>query len=406
MPSFPCRTCDAGVHRNFCDLGLSPLSNAYIEPTSTAAERLVPLHAFVCETCLLVQLQLFETPASIFEEYAYFSSFSTSWLEHARAYVHNISARLGLGESSFVVEAASNDGYLLRNFVESGIPVLGIEPAANVAAVAREKGVRTETCFLGAETGSMLQAKYGKADLVIGNNVIAHVPDLHDFIAGVEALLKPGAVATFEFPHLLRLIEGAQFDTIYHEHFSYFSLHAIERAFAMHGMSVFDIDELDTHGGSLRIYVQKGNPELSERVHYIRAVEKSRGLLDLETYSRFQSVADARRDSLLAFLRETKREGKTIAGYGAPAKGNTLLNYCGVTTDLLPFTVDRNPYKQGRLLPGSRVPIFAPDAIFERRPDRVLILPWNLRGEIEREMAGVREWQARFVVAIPELEIF
>ena len=394
-----------GVHRNFCDLGLSPLSNAYIEPTSTAAERLLSLHAFVCETCLLVQLQLFETPASIFEEYAYFSSFSTSWLEHARAYVHNISARLGLGESSFVVEAASNDGYLLRNFVESGIPVLGIEPAANVAAVAREKGVRTETCFLGAETGNTLQAKYGKADLVIGNNVIAHVPDLHDFIAGVEALLKPGAVATFEFPHLLRLIEGAQFDTIYHEHFSYFSLHAIERAFAMHGMSVFDIDELDTHGGSLRIYVQKGNPELSERVHYIRAVEKSRGLLDLETYSRFQSVADARRDSLLAFLRETKREGKTIAGYGAPAKGNTLLNYCGVTTDLLPFTVDRNPYKQGRLLPGSP-PIFAPDAIFERRPDRVLILPWNLRGEIEREMAGVREWQARFVVAIPELEIF
>jgi SAM-dependent methyltransferase len=355
-----------------------------------------------------VQLEEFETPAQIFNDYAYFSSYSDTWLAHAKAYTRAMTQRLGLGPTSFVVEIASNDGYLLQYFVEQGVPVLGIEPAANVAAVAEKKGVPTLVKFFGTKTATDLVSSGRKADLILGNNVLAHVPDLNDFVRGMTVLLKPGGVVSMEFPHLLRLMQESQFDTIYHEHFSYISFLVAERVFAAHGLTLFDVDELPTHGGSLRIYARHAaNAALpvSRNVAELRAREQAAGLERADTYRSFAEQVKAAKRSLLKFLISAKEAGKRVVGYGAPAKGNTLLNYCGVRSDLLEFTVDRSPHKQGRFLPGVRIPIYAPERIVEERPDYVLILPWNLKDEIVAQMAGIRAWGGRFVVPIPETRV-
>jgi SAM-dependent methyltransferase len=404
-----CRGCGAPLERLFVDLGCSPLANSYLEPDRLGEpEPFYPLAVSLCERCWLCQLPEAASPAEIFSDYAYFSSYSTSWLEHARRYVEQVCERFGLGPAHQVVEIASNDGYLLRWFRERGVPVLGIEPAANVAAAARALGIPTEVRFFGLATARDLVARGLAADLALGNNVLAHVPDLADFVAGIAALVKPGGLATFEFPHLVRLVEENQFDTIYHEHFSYFSLVAVERVFARHGLELFDVEQLATHGGSLRVYVQRrgeGGRPVAARVGELAARERALGVETLDWYRAFaERVAETKR-GLLEFLIAARRQGKRVVGYGAPAKGNTLLNYCGVRTDFLDFTVDRSPHKQGRYLPGTRIPIRAPEAIFESRPDYVLILPWNLKDEIVEQMAGVRAWGGRFVVAIPRVEV-
>jgi SAM-dependent methyltransferase len=393
----------------FVDLGLSPLANRFIDPErALEPEPFYPLCVLVCESCLLVQLPELESAEAIFSDYAYFSSFADTWLEHARAYVAAMVERFALGPGHQVVEVASNDGYLLRYFKERQIPVLGVEPAKNVAEAAITAGIPTRVEFFGQESARRLVDEGLGADLLLGNNVLAHVPDLNDFVAGMAIALKPGGILTMEFPHLLRLIAGNQFDTIYHEHFSYFSLDVARRVFARHGLALFDVEELSTHGGSLRIYaahaedgrtVEARLPDLLER-------EAAAGLHALEGHLAFgRRVRDTRR-RLLEFLWKAKDEGGSVVGYGAPAKGNTLLNYCGVGRDLVDYTVDRSPHKQGRLLPGTRLPIHPPQHIFETRPDYVLILPWNLRDEVAGQMAGIAEWGGKFVVAIPELEVF
>ena len=406
---FACRFCGTPLRHTFVDLGMSPLCQTHI-----AAEQLhemepfYPLHAYVCESCFLVQLQEFVAPQNIFTEYAYFSSYSSSWVEHARRYVEMAIERFGLGPSSKVVEIASNDGYLLQHFVARGVPVLGVEPAANVAAVAIAKGIPTEIRFLGRDSAGAIAGTYGQADLVLGNNVLAHVPDLNDFIAGMKRLLAPHGVITMEFPHLQRLMAGNEFDTIYHEHFSYFSLVSVERIFAHHGLTLFDVEELATHGGSLRIYARHAANEarpVGERVHALRQAEIDEGFLSLDHYRGFDRQVKATKRKLLSFLIDAKQRGKRIVGYGAPGKGNTLLNYCGIGTDFLDFTVDANPYKQGKFTPGTRIPILAPDSLREARPDYVLILPWNLRDEISRVAAYIHEWGGRFVVPIPEVQV-
>jgi SAM-dependent methyltransferase len=403
-----CRGCGAPLERTFVDLGAQPLANSFLEPDDlNRMEPFYPLHVRVCEACRLVQLPEVESPESIFGDYAYFSSFSDAWLRHAEAYVALMVDRLGLGPHSHVVEIASNDGYLLQYVVGRGIPALGIEPAANVARVAEEKGVPTMVAFFGAETARRMVAQGLGADLIAGNNVLAHVPDLHDFVEGLSIALRPGGTVTLEFPHLLRLIEERQFDTIYHEHFSYLSLHSAEPVFAAHGLSVVDVDRLPTHGGSLRLYLRhagEGAPE-DAAVAALRQEEEDAGLGELETYTGFAAVvAEVKRD-LLDFLIQAAREGRRVVGYGAPAKGNTLLNYCGVGTDLLEYTVDRSPHKQGRFLPGTRIPILAPERITADRPDHVLILPWNLREEIMDQLAAVRDWGGSFVVPIPSVSV-
>ena len=406
MKRAACRFCAAPLDLSFADLGMSPPSNSYLEAEDlNRMERFYPLHAWVCTKCFLVQLEEFETPEQIFSDYAYFSSYSESWLAHARAYVEKVSRRFGFGQSSFAVEIASNDGYLLQYFVERGVPVLGIEPAANVAAVAEKKGVPTLVKFFGTATAKELGRQ---ADLVLGNNVLAHVPDLNDFVRGIATLLKPTGVATLEFPHLLRLIQENQFDTIYHEHFSYLSFATAERVFAKHGMTLFDVEELPTHGGSLRIYAKlasNGSLPVSAKVAELREREKAAGLEKAETYRSFAENVRTVKRSLLKFLIGAREAGKRVVGYGAPAKGNTLLNYCGVRTDLLEYTVDRSPHKQGRFLPGVHIPIHAPERIAETKPDYVLILPWNLTDEITAQMAHVRSWGGRFVVPIPQTRV-
>lgn len=405
-----CRICASPLNCTFADLGMSPLSNGYLKPERlNEAEKFYPLRAYVCEHCLLVQLEEFEHPGQIFSDYAYFSSYSTTWLEHCRRYSEDVTARFGLDQSSQVVEIASNDGYLLQYFRERGIPVLGVEPAANVAAVARERGIPTRVCFLGAETARQMAAEGIRADLLLGNNVLAHVPDLLSFIEGLQVLLAPKGVLTLEFPHLLQMIRHRQFDTIYHEHFSYFSLLVVRRAFAGLGLEIFDVEELPTHGGSLRIYCRhredKSKPS-SARVECVLRAEVDAGMERLDAYRDFaEQVKDLKCD-LLQFFIQARREHKRVAGYGAPAKGNTLLNYCGIGPDLLAYTVDRSPHKQGLYLPGTHIPVKRPEAIFEDRPDYVLILPWNLRDEIAEQMAGIREWGGRFVVPIPRVEVF
>jgi SAM-dependent methyltransferase len=368
-----------------------------------------PLHAWVCDRCWLVQLEAFESPQEIFGDYAYFSSYSDSWLEHARRYTAAMVPRLGLGPASQVVEIASNDGYLLQYFHAAGIPVLGIEPAANVAEAARARGVTTRVEFFGERLGRQLADEGFAADLLIGNNVFAHVPDINDFAAGFAPALKADGVLTLEFPHLLRLIAERQFDTIYHEHFSYLSLGTVQRVLERHGLRVFDVDELPTHGGSLRVHACRSGSARWMRTPAVDEVlsrEASAGLGRLETYTAFDEAVKSTKREILSFLIEAKRAGKRICGYGAPAKGNTLLNYCGIGTDFIDFTVDRNPAKQGTLLPGSRIPVRAPEAIAEARPDLVLILPWNLRDEIAAQMAHIREWGGRFVVPIPSPVVF
>jgi SAM-dependent methyltransferase len=401
-----CRLCGTPLRQTFVDLGLSPLANSYLASEDLAqGELFFPLHVYVCEQCLLVQLPMAATPEEIFSDYAYFSSFSDSWLEHARRYVDAAVERFALGRESRVVEIASNDGYLLQYFVERGIPVLGIEPAANVAAAAVERGIPTSVEFFGAEVGSRLALEQ-QADLVLGNNVLAHVPDVHDLVEGMRLLLKPEGTITMEFPHLLRLILERQFDTIYHEHYSYFSLLTAERLFGEHGLEVFDVEELPTHGGSLRIYARHaglGEPE--ERLVALRDVERAQGLHELDAYLDFEEAARSVKRDLLAFLIAAREDGRSVAAYGAAAKGNTLLNYCGIRADLVDYVVDRSPHKQGRFLPGTRIPIGPPEQVLETRPDYLLILPWNLRAEIVEQMSAVREWGCRFVVPIPQVTV-
>ena len=403
-----CRFCAAPLQHVFADLGMSPLANSYLTPEhANAMEPYYPLRAFVCDRCFLVQLEEFETPDRIFTEYAYFSSYSTSWLEHSKRYVEQMIERFGLDASSHVVELASNDGYLLQYFRERQVPVLGIEPAANVAKVALEKGIPTLVEFFG-RTAARALVSGSAADLLLGNNVLAHVPDLNDFVGGMKILLKPGGVITMEFPHLMRLIEADQFDTIYHEHFSYFSFLTVRRVFAEHGLRLFDVEELSTHGGSLRIYGahtdDAGKPD-SERAAELAEREREAGYQELDTYRAYAQRVQEEKRAILSFLIKLKREGRSIVGYGAPAKGNTLLNFCGVGKDFLDYTVDLNPHKQGHFLPGSHIPIRAPEALRETQPDVVLILPWNLRDEIMEQHSYVREWGGRFAARAPEMRL-
>jgi SAM-dependent methyltransferase len=408
MSGTSCRFCGSPVEAVFADLGSSPLANSYLPPERVnSMEPFYPLRALVCEECLLVQLEEFETPQHIFSDYAYFSSYSSSWLEHSRRYTELMVERFGLDGSSHVVEIASNDGYLLQYFHERRISVLGIEPAANVAKVALQKGIPTLIEFFGRETAASL-AEESSADLLLGNNVLAHVPDLNDFVAGMKILLKPGGVITMEFPHLMRLMEENQWDTIYHEHFSYFSFLTVSRVFEAHGLRLFDVEELSTHGGSLRIYGchvdDASKPDSSAAVE-LRERERGAGYEQLDTYLDYGRRVERDKRQILRFLIDLKEQGQSIAGYGAPAKGNTLLNYCGIGCDFIDFTCDLNPHKQGHFLPGSHVPILSPDAIRERRPDVVLILPWNLKEEIVQQLAYVREWGGRFAARTPELTL-
>jgi SAM-dependent methyltransferase len=403
-----CRFCERPIEHVVADLGMSPLANAYLQPEQVSAmEPFYPLRALVCDNCFLVQLEEFESPQAIFGDYAYFSSYSTTWLEHARRYVEGVVERLSLDRSNRVVEVASNDGYLLQYFHEREIPVLGVEPAANVAKVAIQKGIPTIVEFFGVETARGLAGEW-KADLLIGNNVLAHVPDLNDFVGGLGELLAPGGVITMEFPHLARLMEENEFDTIYHEHFSYFSWVTAERVFAHHGITLFDVEELPTHGGSLRIWGRHADDEskpVTDRARELGERERAAGFETLDAYVRFASGVQEAKRELLEFLIGLKREGKRIVGYGAPAKGNTLLNYCGIGTDFLDFTVDISPHKQGSFLPGTHIPVRAPEAIREARPDVVFILPWNLRDEIVEQHGYIREWGGRFAVRVPQLEL-
>jgi SAM-dependent methyltransferase len=409
-PATPrCRFCGAALTHTLVDLGMSPLCESFLAADQLdAMEPFYPLHVRVCPSCLLVQLPAYVAPEAIFREYAYFSAYSDSWVEHSRRYVEAISARLGLGPSSYVVELASNDGYLLQHFVAAGIPALGIEPAWNVAEAARARGVETLTEFFGLELARQLVADGRAADLVIGNNVLAQVPDLNDFVAGIAHLLKPGGVATLEFPHVVRLVEDGQFDTIYHEHFSYFSAGTVERIADAHGLRFFDVEELPTHGGSLRVYLARRDGPARERTPALASLlarEAAGGYDRLDGYTGFAARVERVKRDLLGFLIQAREKGQRAVGYGAPGKGNTLLNYCGIRTDLLEFTVDRNPYKHGRFTPGTHIPIFPPEHLLAERPDLVLILPWNLRPEISAQLAEVTRWGGRLVVAIPHLEV-
>ncbi|GAB4578969.1 MAG: class I SAM-dependent methyltransferase [Anaerolineales bacterium] len=405
-----CRFCHAPLTVTVVDLGMSPLCESFLAADQlNQMEPFYPLHVYVCEHCFLVQLEEYVSPEQIFTEYAYFSSYSTAWLQHARAYTDLMVQRFGLDKNSFVVELASNDGYLLQYFLQKHIPVLGIEPAKNVAQVALDKGIPTRTEFFGVALARQLAAEGKQADLILGNNVLAQVPDLNDFVGGIKLLLKPGGVVTIEFPHLQRLIEENQFDTIYHEHFSYFSFLTAEKIFAAHGMTLFDVEELWTHGGSLRIYACHTEDEakpITARAQELHAREIALGLTDMAYYHQFDERVKETKRKILTFLIEAKRAGKTIAGYGAPGKGNTLLNYCGIRTDFLAYTCDRNPYKHGRYLPGTHIPIYPPEKIAETRPDYIFILPWNLKNEIMNQLAYIREWGGKFVVPIPEVQVY
>lgn len=402
-----CRSCENPVTDSVVDLGLSPLANSYVPKTRLEEQEVFyPLHPRVCRTCWLVQIPVFEKPEDIFSDYAYFSSFSDSWVKHAKRYTEDVTRRFKLGDQSLVVEVASNDGYLLRHFVDLNITCLGVEPAANVAKVAMKQGIPTEIAFFGRSCARKLVKERGKADLIIGNNVLAQVPDLHDFLAGMQTLLSAHGVITVEFPHWLTTMEKCEFDTIYHEHFSYFSLIALEALLEKQGLAVFDVTELPTHGGSLRVFIKHqrdGMHQKTANVEAIRRKELSAQLNSLSAYQSFASEVRRIKQDLLLKLIECKRQGLKICGYGAPAKGNTLLNYCGIRTDFLDFTVDKNPEKQNKFLPGARIPIFDPQKIREEKPDRILILPWNLKEEIMKQCDFARQWGAKFIVPIPKV---
>ncbi len=405
-----CRFCGTSLSHTFVDLGMSPLCESYLSSQQlNQMEPFYPLHVHVCDNCFLVQLESYVSPEHIFTEYAYFSSYADTWLQHAKAYTDLMVERFSLNEKSHVVEVASNDGYLLQYFVEKNIPCLGVEPAANVAKVAIDNGVPTLVEFFGVETARQLAAQGKQADLLLGNNVLAQVPDLNDFVAGMKILLKPQGVITVEFPHLMCLMAENQFDTIYHEHFSYFSFITAAKIFAAHGLTLFDVEELSTHGGSLRIYArhqEDTSKPISDRAMELRKREEEAGFTDMQCYANFAEQVKETKRKLLEFLITAKREGKTVVGYGAPGKGNTLLNYCGIRTDFLDYTVDRNPYKQGKFLPGTHIPIYHPDKIVQTKPDYVLILPWNFKDEIMKQMASIRDWGGQFVVPIPEVRLY
>lgn len=404
-----CRSCGAGLHFTLVDLGMSPLCESYVtKERLNRVESFYPLHVYVCDCCFLAQLEQYVAAEDIFSEYAYFSSYAASWVEHARRYVETVTNRFSLGPRSQVVEVASNDGYLLQHFLPLGVPILGIEPAANVAQAATAKGIPTLVKFFNTQTARELVEQGTRADLLIGNNVLAQVPDVNDFVAGLKILLAPAGVITLEFPHLLELIRQNQFDTIYHEHFSYFSFLAAERIFARHGIVLFDVELLPTHGGSLRVYGrhrEDSTKPVTAAVLALEATEQEAGLERLGTYSRFGEQVKETKRQLLDFLISARRAGKQVVGYGAPGKGNTLLNYCGIRNDFLDYTVDRNPYKQGKFLPGTHIPIFHPDKIRDTKPDYVLILPWNLKDEIVEQLAYIRTWGGNFVVPIPRVQI-
>ena len=405
-----CRFCGSMLHHTFVDLGMSPLCESYLKSDQlNKMEPFYPLHVYVCDKCFLVQLQEYVSPEDIFTEYAYFSSYSDTWVQHAKSYTEMIIDRCNLHGKSRVVEIASNDGYLLQHFVPRKIPVLGIEPAKNVAEAAIKKGIPTLVKFFGQKTAHELKSEGKQADLLIGNNVLAQVPDLNDFIKGMKIMLKQQGIITMEFPYLLHLVDGNQFDTIYHEHFSYFSLTTVEGILAAHGLTLFDVEEIPTHGGSLRIYarhVENTSSPISQNVSRLKVHEEASGITRLEYYSSFAEKVKETKRKLLDFLIKARCEGKSVAGYGAPGKGNTLLNYCGIRTDFLDYTVDRNPYKQGKFLPGTHIPIFHPDKITETKPDYVLILPWNFKEEIMKQIFYIRSWGGQFVVPIPEVRIF
>ncbi|MBI4687488.1 MAG: methyltransferase domain-containing protein [Nitrospirae bacterium] len=404
-----CRFCGNDLKHTFVDLGMSPLANSYLKKDqANQMEPFFPLHTYVCEECYLVQLPELQSPENIFTDYAYFSSFSESWLKHAKDYAGLMTERFGFNPDSQIIEIASNDGYLLQYFKEKNIPVLGIEPAKNVAKEAQNKGIPTISKFFGTQTAKELTNEGKYADLLIGNNVLAHVPNLNDFVKGMKVILKPHGVITMEFPHLMRLIDENQFDTIYHEHFSYFSFLAVEKVFAKYGLAIFDVEELSTHGGSLRIYVRHDDDiskPVGNRGLELRSRETAAGFNSLECYLSFTEKVKKTKLNILEFLIEAKREGKSIAGYGAPAKGNTLLNYCGIRTDFIDYTVDRSPHKQDYYLPGTHIPIYHPDKVRETKPDYLVILPWNLKEEVMQQMAHIREWGGKFVVFIPEVAV-
>jgi SAM-dependent methyltransferase len=405
-----CRFCANDLDFSVIDLGMSPLCEKFISTNHlNEMEKFYPLHAFVCKNCWLMQLEEFETPDEIFAvDYSYYSSYSATWVDHARKYTRQMINQFDINSKSLVVEIASNDGYLLQWFVKEGIPVLGIDPAANIAKAAVEKGVRTEVKFFGREIALELVKNYGKADLLIGNNVLAHVPDINDFVGGMKEMLGTGGVITMEFPHLQRLIEGNQFDTIYHEHYSYLSFSVVNRIFAYHGLTLFDVEELSTHGGSLRIFGKHSddkNKIITGRVHELLQREKELGFESVDFYLEFEEKVKETKRKLLMFLIDIKRQNKSVVGYGAPGKGNTLLNYCGIRTDFLDYTVDISPHKQGNFLPGTHIPILHPDQLKKTRPDYILILPWNLKDEIIKQLEYVREWGGKFVIPIPELTV-
>lgn len=414
MPAAPkrghCRFCGTTLQHTVVDLGMSPLCENFLAADQlNHMERFYPLRLWVCDQCFLVQLEEYVSGNEIFSDYAYFSSFSDSWLDHCRRYVDQMIGQLNLTESSEVIEIASNDGYLLQFFVKRGVPALGVEPAANVAKAAQDKGVPTIVKFFGRATARELAALGHKPDLILGNNVLAQVPDLNDFVDGLKILLAPDGVVTIEFPHLLQTIEGRQFDQVYHEHFSYFSLYSAERIFEAHGLPLFDVEELPTHGGSIRIYARHAEDDTkpcTSRLQALRQREMDAGIDSLAYYADFESRVHETKRKLLEFLISAKNSGKRVVGYGAPGKGNTLLNFCGIRGDFVDFTVDRSHHKHGKYLPGTHIPIFAPERLFEARPDYVLILPWNLRTEIMTQLAAIREWGGKFVVPIPEVKVY
>lgn len=405
-----CRFCHTPLDHTFLDIGMSPLCQDHVKPSElNKMEPFYPLRAYVCDNCFLVQLEELVSPSQIYDDYAYFSSYSDSWLKHCRDYTEKMIERFDIGQDSLVVELASNDGYLLQYFLGMNIPVLGIEPAANVAEYAIKKGIQTEILFFGNKSVHEIIARHGKADLLLGNNVLAHVPDINDFVSAMKILLKADGIITMEFPHLMKLIEENQFDTIYHEHFSYLSFTTVDRIFAHHGLTIFDVEELPTHGGSLRIYArhhENASHAIYPSVYELKASEDELGMNTLDYYLQFSEKVKETKRKILEFLIDVKRQGKSVVGYGAPGKGNTLLNYCGVRTDFLDYTVDRNPHKQGNYLPGTLIPIQRPEMIVETRPDYVFILPWNLKDEIMESMAVIGEWGGKFVIPIPALQVF
>ncbi len=410
MAELNCRFCSNELEHTFVNLGMSPIANDMLKSEHlNCMEPFYPLHVYVCEKCFLVQLPEHQSPTEIFSDYTYFSSYSESWLNHAKKYVQLMMDRFLFGKDSLVVELASNDGYLLQYFKEKGVPVLGVEPAENVAKVAIEKSIPTIAKFFGTETARSLVSDNKKADLIIGNNVLAHVPDINDFVAGIKVLLATEGVITVEFPHLVKLMELNQFDTIYHEHFSYLSLTIVKNIFQHHGLKVFDVQQLKTHGGSLRVFATHVDNEtcsVSNSVTSLLETEAKDGYTNLAHYTGYQDKVNSTKRHLLEFLIREKEQGKSIVAYGAPAKGNTLLNYCGIRSDFIDYTVDKSPHKQGKYLPGTHLPVHHPDMIFETQPDYILILPWNLRKEIAGQLEGIRQWQGQFIVPIPRLEIF